>query len=198
MPTGYTAGVQDGTVTEFREYALACARAFGALIMMRDEPMDKRIPDAFKPDNTYGKWAEEKRGRLRTVEAMTLDEATAKAREEYEDAVKSWQERSERRITQRHRYEKMLREATAYVAPSAEHEGFRDFMISQLTESIEFDCRSDYDTYPVPQDGAEWRTKEIKELRRSIDSNEKQQQKEIERTAGRNRWIRQLRESLAK
>jgi hypothetical protein len=42
MPTGYTAGVADGTITEFREYALLCARAFGACIMLRDEPVEEQ------------------------------------------------------------------------------------------------------------------------------------------------------------
>lgn len=37
MPTGYTASVQEGKVTEFRDFAMECARAFGALVMMRDE-----------------------------------------------------------------------------------------------------------------------------------------------------------------
>ena len=45
MPTGYTADIQDGKITTLREYALSCARAFGALIMMRDDPHDAPIAD---------------------------------------------------------------------------------------------------------------------------------------------------------
>ena len=35
MPTGYTAAVCSGEITEIKDFALSCARAFGALITMR-------------------------------------------------------------------------------------------------------------------------------------------------------------------
>lgn len=42
MPTGYTHKIKDGMT--FKEYALRCARNFGALMDMRDDPMDAPIP----------------------------------------------------------------------------------------------------------------------------------------------------------
>ena len=45
MPSGYTEGVASGKVTEFKEYALLCARAFGACISLRDEPLSLEIPE---------------------------------------------------------------------------------------------------------------------------------------------------------
>lgn len=48
MPTGYTADVQSGKVTDFAEYAMNCARAFGALVLMRDDPSDADIPERFE------------------------------------------------------------------------------------------------------------------------------------------------------
>lgn len=50
MPTGYTADVADGKITDFVEYALQCARAFGACIMLRDEPISSEIPE-FQPSD---------------------------------------------------------------------------------------------------------------------------------------------------
>ncbi len=52
MPTGYTAAVQNGTVTRFADFAMNCARAFGALVELRDE-MDAPIPDTFKPSTHH-------------------------------------------------------------------------------------------------------------------------------------------------
>jgi hypothetical protein len=49
MPTGYTAAVADGTITEFPDFAMQCARAFGTLVLMRDEPQDAAIPEKFEP-----------------------------------------------------------------------------------------------------------------------------------------------------
>ena len=54
MPTGYTAGVATGEIKDFKTYALQCARAFGACIMLRDEPMSDEIPE-FKPSDHYEK-----------------------------------------------------------------------------------------------------------------------------------------------
>jgi len=45
MPTGYTCQVQDGMITEFKEFALLCARNFGACITLRDEPLSPDIPE---------------------------------------------------------------------------------------------------------------------------------------------------------
>ena len=54
MPTGYTADVADGKITEFTEYALQCARAFGACIMLRDDPVSSEIPE-FEPSDYSAK-----------------------------------------------------------------------------------------------------------------------------------------------
>lgn len=51
MPTGYTAAIADGI--DFKTYALSCARAFGALVEMRDEPANAPIPEEFKPSSYY-------------------------------------------------------------------------------------------------------------------------------------------------
>lgn len=44
MPTGYTAPVVDGEVTELKEFVWRCARAFGALVYLRDDPLTNERP----------------------------------------------------------------------------------------------------------------------------------------------------------
>ena len=78
MPTGYTAAIKDGI--SFNEYALSCARAFGALIMMRDEPADAPIPDEFKPSDYHFKKIEEAKAELARLRAMSPDEAVSQIR----------------------------------------------------------------------------------------------------------------------
>jgi hypothetical protein len=43
MPTGYTYEIEDGSITELNEYVWRCARAMGAMVMMRDKPSGARI-----------------------------------------------------------------------------------------------------------------------------------------------------------
>ena len=41
MPTGYTAGIIDGSIKTFEQYAKTCVRAFGAAIHMRDDSLSE-------------------------------------------------------------------------------------------------------------------------------------------------------------
>ena len=52
MPTGYTARLCDGEQT-FKDFAMLCARACGALIEMREDPMDAPIPEKIKRSSYY-------------------------------------------------------------------------------------------------------------------------------------------------
>lgn len=49
MPTGYTSPLYEGKEISFEQFALRCARNFGALVMMREEPLDTPIPEKFNP-----------------------------------------------------------------------------------------------------------------------------------------------------
>ena len=53
MPTGYTADIKDGI--SFQTYALNCARAFGACVMLRDEPGDYHLKAMEKARNALAK-----------------------------------------------------------------------------------------------------------------------------------------------
>lgn len=53
MPTGYTVEVTDGTVTELRPFIMKLARGMGALVTMRDHPMDAEIPEKFEPSDYH-------------------------------------------------------------------------------------------------------------------------------------------------
>lgn len=199
MPTGYTASVQDGTVTEFREFALQCARAFGALVLMRDDPVDAPIPDSFTADTSYhDDRIDEAKAELLRIETMTDADCYAAARAEREQWWADFEERKRKRDEARDRYEAMLSEVRSWEPPTEEHRGLKDFMAKQLTESIDFDCSSEYDKPGPFLDGADWRREKIRKARRDIEYHTKERKAEIERTESRNLWVKQLRQSLAR
>lgn len=197
MPTGYTAAVQDGTITEFREFALQCARAFGATITMRDDPMDKPIPDAFAPSDWHAKALERERKTLAELRTMSLDHAEREAKAHHEAALAEWKRRRAERQEQRLRYEAMLAEVRAWQPPSPDHVELKSFMERQLIDSIDFDCREHDEEEPKPITGPEWLAKRIKEAERMVAYHAKEHADEVERTESRNRWIWQLRQSLS-
>ena len=84
MPTGYTAAIADGVT--FEQFALNCARAFGALIDMRDEPSDAPIPERFEPSNYHEKKIAEINDELVRLKEMSQDEAKMVAHQEWRAA----------------------------------------------------------------------------------------------------------------
>lgn len=194
MPTGYTAGVQDGSITEFKDFAMQCARTFGALVMMRDDPMDSPIPK-FEPHTSYHDKAEaEARALLIELDAMTVDTLSKRWNAEREESMQRWEESEAKRKEQRARYEAMLVQVYAWNPPTSDHTGLKDFMVKQLEESIEFDARPW--PPPVMESPSNWFTRKKVEAERDIAYHVAERKKEIERTEGRNQWVKQLRDSL--
>lgn len=197
MPTGYTADVGDGKVTDFHEFVWQCARAFGALILMRDDPRDAPIPKAFEPSPHYAERATEARKRHGELMAMTTEQIAAAAAAAYEAAKALRATYLAEKAEIKRRYEAMLAKARDWRPPTSEHVGLRDFMVEQLTGSIDFDCTvrgeppSEAEYEPVV-----WHRRTLDQARKDIVYYATEQAKEAERAAGRNRWIADLRASV--
>lgn len=200
MPTGYTAAIGEGKGITFEKFILQCARAFGACIEMRDEPMDKPIPDEFKPSDYSKKQLAEANKLVEALDAMTDAECAKKARSEYDESVKYHKEGIAKNATLKSKYEEMLAKVEAWTPPSPDHEGLKKFMREQIAESIQFDCGGSYHADALNQlrvqTGAEWRKSAIEKARKDIAYHSKSQAEENERAAKRTLWVRQLRESI--
>lgn len=197
MPTGYTDGVATGKVTDFAEYALQCARAFGACVMLRDEPMSSEIPE-FTPSDYNANALDKAERELAAFAAMSSDDRRALYDEETKLRIARAKEGIEARKTQRERYESMLAKAKAFRAPTAYHEGYAAFLVSQLEESIKFDCSGDYYEKELqPVSFEQWQSQKRAGLIRDMAYHEKANREEIDRTASRNAWVKALKESLA-
>lgn len=197
MPTGYTAKVGDGTVTEFAEYAIQCARNFGALILMRDDPMDAEIPESFEPDNYYRDRVIKLKDELRDVEAMTPEECELAAATEFSNAIEYRTKSIEKYRAIRKRYEAMLDKARRFRPPTADHENFAKFIVEQLEESIKWDCHEDDVDMPRRMSGVEWKESRLSVLKDSLGRAIESHEEEVKRTKDRNEWIRRLRDAIA-
>lgn len=197
MPTGYTAAVQDGKITSLREYAMACARAFGALISMRDCPSDAPIPDRLEPHTSYyDERIADAQARLAELPRLTADECDVRSEAEYRQALSRHTEANVERARQKSRYENMLAKVREWRAPE-ELSGLKDFMTEQLTQSIDHDCSESYrPAPPVRLTGEAWREQALASASRDIAYSLPERQKEIDRTNDRQRWLDSLRGSL--
>lgn len=94
MPTGYTQDLADGKDVTFEQFAMKCARAFGALIEMRDEPMDAEIPKKFTTPPYYSERLERARARVTEVNSWTQQQAAAEADKAHAEAVEYREQRA--------------------------------------------------------------------------------------------------------
>lgn len=84
MPTGYTYAIKEGI--SFRDFVLKCARAFEACVSMRDDPMDKEIPE-FVASDYYQKELDKSFARLNEIVKMSDADCGIAATQEYEKQV---------------------------------------------------------------------------------------------------------------
>lgn len=196
MPTGYTAAIKDGI--DFKTFALDCARAFGACVMLRDEPAGgDKIPEAFEPSDYHLKALEKVRIDMGALDAMTPEELEAAAAKKYRESEDRRIARRREILALREAYEAMLAKVNAWTPPTADHAGLQEFMRTQIEESIEFDCDTDYYDKPTAQlTGAAWAAERQAKLRADAEYHKKGHEDEVKRAAGRTEWIRALRASL--
>ena len=199
MPTGYTAGVMDGTVTSFQEYALMCARNFGACIMLRDEPLSSEIPE-FQPSDHYQKAGDEAYAELKRLTEMTQEELHKEFCEQKKKRINEAKDGIKRKQKIFTRYNAMLEKAKLFKSPTPEHDNFAKFIVSQLEESIRFDCGGNYWhvqlEHAKQQPFEDWWRSRIDELNKEIERCRKNHKEEVERTKQRNEWVSQLRRAI--
>lgn len=196
MPTGYTHDLYEGKDVTVSDFILGCARAFGALVTMRDDPKDAPIPDRFEPSDHHIRALAAAEAVLREMETISVEEMDRRSQADYAEALRRWRERRHQAQERRTRYEAMLREVRAWTPPTPDHEGLRAFMIEQLERSIEFDCSMKYDDRPELLPPGAWQVQQIEKAQRDVEYHRREYEREVERNRERTEWVRALRESL--
>ncbi len=193
MPTGYTADIYDGKDILFSDFALKCARAFGACIEQRDDdPNDKPKLIEKTKDNYH----------IKKIEKAKKWKKPTKA--EFDAYVKNqtayYNEQIDKQNKLKASYQKMLDKANAWTPPTKEHEGLKKFMINQLTESMEFDCSNDYYQRELNNIKQLTYNQYVNDMRasnkRDIEYHTNALREDNERVDTRNAWISALYKSL--
>lgn len=138
MPTEYTAAACEREQT-FQEYALGCARAFGALIDMRDDPQDAVIPDSFPYDDYHERELLKAKAELGHLEGLFAEARAEFGAERRRKAIRYAEETLRKTQETRYRLVRLLKAAEVYQAPSADHEEYKSFMIQQLQSTLKWD-----------------------------------------------------------
>ena len=194
MVTGYTADIQKGI--DFKTFVMRCARNFGALVMMRDDPMDAEIPSVFEPSSYHKDAMERADSKLIEAKKMSLETAKILSEQEHTDAISSNEKRISEKLDFETKYVTMLDKVKAWTPPTPEHDNIKKFMIEQIESSIEFDCDITYNSEPVLLSPEKWLGEYIDKCAKDLEYHVKEWYAEVDRCKERNEWINQLRKSL--
>lgn len=197
MPTGYTHKVVDGTLTEFADFALECARAFGALLELRDDPAAP-IPTEIKPSTYAQERLDEATKEYLRLSSLTGEALSAEIAEEYaEEKARRAEYRAKGKETNE-RLNKMSAAVANWTPPTAAHTRFKEFMLQQLDISRETSCDEEADQFiePVLPSVDEWLDKRLTRLKKQIKDYAGEQAWENTLAQSRTLWLQQLRASL--
>jgi len=196
MPTGYTEKLMKSGQT-FPEFIMGCARAFGALIEMRDSPNDAPIPDKFEPSDYNAKRLIESREELAKFKAMSGEERAAFGETAKAEDVARKQGYLEKAIVENNRLEDMAAQVRAWTPPTKDHQGLKDFMLQQIDVSkngVDYLEESLAEAQAKP--ASAYYVEAVSSAARGIKYHTEENAKEIERVNGRTEWVQQLRASI--
>ena len=198
MPTGNTAPIYEGEegFTPAR-YIARVARGFGAMIHLRDHPSGDALILPRNDDQYYRTQLAIKQQELAAAMDRSKDE-WAQLRAEETEKVKAYNEKSRadwhRRRTD---YLSYIEAVKAWVPPTDEHVKLKEFALSQLEESLQFDCGHEPYEQSLPADNLDtYIAKEVEKLAKAVSYNSEHLAKIASAQDGRRVWIQQLADSL--
>jgi hypothetical protein len=194
MPTGYTAYIEETEDPKFEVFVMRCAKAFGACMDVREDPISAPIPE-FTVRDYYSKNVTKAKEELKKIGEMSEEDIIKSSNLEYETSM----ERNNEWVSQKHeedrKYKEMLKKVKAWTPPSEDHYGLKEFMIDQIKISMHADFDpSDYAPTRLTPD--EWYIGKMKDATRNLESAIESYNREVESVAGANKWVRDLRASL--
>lgn len=195
MPTGYTAAVIDGEITELNEFILSCSRAFDIRFKENMDGDTKILPSREIPDR-YEREVEEARKELEEARNLSDSEAYELAKQDFAEQCRHWDEHKKQKAENLDRLQYMLDQVKQWIPPTSQHEGIKNFMIQQLEDTIEHDG-TPYDfLVPTQQTPVEYKRNLIKDKERWLEIKQESLDRERSNAEQRHFWWKNLFESL--
>jgi hypothetical protein len=194
MPSGYTSDIYNGKDITFKDFALRCARDFGACMHQRDENYD--IKPKLREKDSNDSYHIEKINEAKKWVKPTKAEFDAYVVEK----TAYYNNQIDKQNKLKARYENILEQAKKWTPPTSEHKRLKEFMIEQLTQSMNFDCASDFNEQNLIEIKNLTYKKHIKDLqasnKRAIKYHTEQLEREDDNIDKANKWITDLYNSL--
>lgn len=200
MPTGYTNEVADGKITKFSDFAKVCARAFGAYVSLRDSPSGIELPKEIQVDDHYIKSVEDAIKSGEDWNNLSMDDKRILHKNEYDEKINYNMNRVAEIKQTLERYRSMKEKVIIWNPPN-EIQKLKEFMLSQLDDSLKFDDTLSYYDITAEEQKVEfnqWLKNKQTDIEKNIEFYKKSLSEEIERKRISNQWISEFFKSLPK
>ena len=201
MPTGYTAGILDGTTKTFNDYAKICSRAF--MIHLRDESMGSEYKKS-EVSTYHSERIEEAEDDIARLATITDEELIEQEKIKLIDSKKYHLDAIEKARVDEIKLNEFLEKAKAYVPPTLAHDGIATFMVSQLKDTIKHDCGGSYHENELKSIDKKIKNLDATELRNEIKTqaakdiiyHTKENTAAVNRVDDNNKWYEDFINSL--
>lgn len=170
----------------FYDFILTCARDFSVNTAIRNQP------------EVTNEEIEEARIYLERANQMSLEDAEREASRIYDNIITRDTRYMKETTLLREKYVSMLEQVKDWEAPTPNHQGLKNYMISQLEESINFDSYDNNMFKPQKQSGAEYKASLVRGLEQTLGYLIKEHDKEVQRAREQTEWLHVLIMSLPK
>jgi len=140
MPSSYTAPILSGEIKEFEDFAKICLRAMGATLHQRDEPLSTNIKLDTSTNKRLKKRLLELQVQITELSELTDKEYAKRSISEIQKEIKRHEKSKRQALKNLHTLEYFKCRAITLEYPSKEYEGYKNFMIQQLEETIKADA----------------------------------------------------------
>lgn len=203
MPTGYTANIIDGKITKFEDFAKQCVRAFGVAIHMRDEDMDMEYTPRV-PSDYHIKAIENLKSDISEINSSSDSDILYVEREKLLKSLEHYNKQLLEIKKNTDILNSFLNKAKNFEPPTHEHVGIKDFMIKQLSDTIDFDSNTVYYDKEIENvknkldnlNANDIRKTKIESYLDSIKYHENEYDKEVSKCNDSNKWVKEFLEAL--
>lgn len=203
MPTGYTAGIEDGKITTGKDFLKLCTRAFGIAMDLRDEPLSVPTPTKFEPNTYYRDKIDREKTELENAKNISFEDAKAKMIKYHADRVGLYKSMVEDSIKKNEKYAKVRAEVEAWNPPTKEHYNLKRFALEQIDMSIEKQEWIDEwlelsnEKLDDSDEAVEkFINEQIERCHKSVKFAEEQWEAELKRVTSKNAWMEKFLSSL--
>lgn len=200
MPSYYTVDIYEGKNVSFQDFALKCARQFGAFVHMNEEDPDSPLTRPTVSDY-YKNSLRETENEFALFLKASREQREKMFEIEMEKELKHYKEKIEEEKELKEKYQNLLEQAKAYKPPTKEFNNYKDYMLNQLNQAIKFDCSNEQwylaqiasveaETFDI------WEQEKMDLYNSKITYYKESYKKEMNSVSKKNQWIDLLYESL--